>query len=253
MRTYKLTIVYDGTCYQGWQRQNTTEKTIQGILENAISRTVGYKVEIDGSGRTDGGVHAKGQTASLVLSGKVDEAGFITSLHKILPEDIRVKEMKLVKNGFHARLSAVGKRYEYFIDTREKPDVFTRRYCCHLPGKLDVQAMEKTASYLKGVHDFAGFTDKKEETSTRRTIYDIIIEERGSKIRIEYHGTGFLYHMVRILTGTLLEAGVGERNPETAAEVLKSGERKNAGFLAPAKGLFLKEVYYEAGESHHKG
>lgn len=249
MRTYKLTIVYDGSRYQGWQRQQTTEKTIQGILEHAISEIIGYKVEIDGSGRTDSGVHGKGQTASVSFSGKVDAAQFRIRLNTLLPEDIQVSKMELVKNGFHARYNAVGKRYVYVIDTREKPDVFTRKYCYHFPREIHVGAMKSMAEILKGTHDYAGFTDKKDELSTIRTVYDINIEKQGSKIRIEYYGTGFLYHMVRILTGTLLEAGIGERRPETATEILEGRERRKAGFLAPARGLFLKEVYYKKGDT----
>ncbi|MGC4020310.1 MAG: tRNA pseudouridine(38-40) synthase TruA [Muricomes sp.] len=245
MRTYKLTIVYDGTRYQGWQRQKTTGRTIQGILEEAITKAAGRKTEIDGSGRTDRGVHAKGQTVSVTLSGKVDVDEFRSNLNISLPEDVRVKEMLLVKNGFHARLNAKGKRYEYFIDTREKADVFSRKYCYHYPCELDISAMQEAAGYLKGTHDFAGFTDKKDELSTIRTIYDIIIEKQDNKIRVEYYGTGFLYHMVRILTGTLLEIGTGQKSPADAAKVLKAGKREEAGFLAPAKGLFLKDVYYE--------
>lgn len=244
MRTYKMTIVYDGTRYQGWQRQKNTGQTIQKVLEETIGKVAGYQVEVNGSGRTDGGVHAKGQTASMTLSGKVDEEAFRARVNGLLPEDIRVKELLLMKNGFHARLNAKGKRYEYFIDTREKPDVFTRKYCCHYPCKLDVPAMEKAAGYLLGKHDFTGFTDKKDEKSTIRTIYDIIIEEQDSKIRIEYYGTGFLYHMVRILTGTLLDVGTGKKRAEEVAVILEEGKRECAGFLAPAKGLFLKEVYY---------
>lgn len=244
MRTYKMTIVYDGTRYQGWQRQKTTGCTIQGIVEEAVNKIAGYPVEIDGSGRTDGGVHAKGQTASLTLSGKVDEEQFRKGMNELLPEDIRVKEMLLMKNGYHARLNAKGKRYEYFIDTREKPDVFARKYCYHFPYELNVAAMEEAAGYLIGKHDFAGFTDKKDEKSTIRTIYDIIIEKQGSKIRIEYYGTGFLYHMVRILTGTLLDVGTGQKKPEEVLTILEEKKREYAGFLAPAMGLFLKEVYY---------
>ena len=150
MRTYKLTVVYDGSRYQGWQRQTSTERTIQGILERAVSEVTGRETEINGSGRTDGGVHAKGQTASMVLPGKVEETGFCASLNEALPEDIRVKEMTLVKNGFHARFNAKGKRYEYFIDTREKPDVFTRKYCFHYPHELNISAMEEAAGYLIG-------------------------------------------------------------------------------------------------------
>lgn len=245
MRTYKLTIAYDGTRYQGWQRQTNTDRTVQGILESVISETVGYLAEVDGSGRTDAGVHALGQTASVVLPGAVKEGFFTGDINRMLPPDIRILEAQLMRNGFHARKSAVGKIYEYRIDTGLKPDVFRRRYCCHFPRELDLEMMGRTAEYLKGTHDFAGYTDKKEEKSTKRTIYDIMISGQGSSVTIRYEGTGFLYHMVRILTGTLLEAGTHQRTAESAAEVLKTKDRGQAGFLAPARGLFLREVHYD--------
>ncbi len=245
MRTYKLTIAYDGTGYQGWQRQTNTERTIQGILEKVISEASGYPVEVNGSGRTDAGVHALGQTASVVLPGAVPEDFFTDDINRILPQDIRIREARLVKNGFHARKSAVGKIYEYHIDTGQKPDVFQRRYCYHFPHELDLEKMRRTAENLKGTHDFAGYTDKKEEKSTKRTIYDIIVSGQGSSVTIRYEGTGFLYHMVRILTGTLLEAGTYQRTVESAAEVLETKDRGQAGFLAPARGLFLRKVHYE--------
>ena len=149
----------------------------------------------------------------------------------MLPEDIRIREAQLVKNGFHARKSAVGKMYEYHIDTGQKPDVFRRRYCYHFPHGLDLDRMRKTAEYLKGTHDFAGYTDKKGETSTKRTIYDIIVSGQGSSVTIRYEGTGFLYHMVRILTGTLLEAGTDSAPPESAAEVLRQKTEDRQDFL----------------------
>ena len=244
MRTYKLTIAYDGTSYQGWQRQANTENTIQGILEKAISDEAGYPVEIDGSGRTDAGVHANGQTASVILPGQVEEEFFTGKVNARLPEDIRILSSELVKNGFHARKSAVGKRYIYQLDLAEKPDVFTRRYTYHFPQKLDREAMQKAADLLVGTYEFAGYTDKKDEKSTNRTIYAIMIGGQGSKVCIQYEGTGFLYHMVRILTGTLLEVGTGARSIESVKLPLKTKDRKQAGFLAPARGLFLDEVYY---------
>ena len=245
MRTYKLTIAYDGTRYQGWQRQANTDRTIQGILERVISEQAGYPVEIDGSGRTDAGVHASGQTASVVLSGITSESFFTEEINRILPEDIRILEADLVKSGFHARKSAVGKVYEYRIDTGTKPDVFQRRYCFHFPHELDLDIMRRAAEKLKGTHEFAGYTDKKDEKSTKRTIYDIIVSGQGSSVTIRYEGTGFLYHMVRILTGTLLEAGLHQRTVESVAEVLRTKDRGQAGFLAPARGLFLREVHYD--------
>ncbi len=244
MRTYKLTVAYDGTAYQGWQRQANTERTIQGILESCISEQTGYEVEVDGSGRTDAGVHALGQTASVVLRGRAEEDFFTGRVNAVLPEDIRILKAELVRNGFHARKSAVGKVYEYHIDTGSKADVFTRRYCLHYPCAPDLDAMRKTAEYLTGTHAFAAYTDKKDEKSTKRTIYAIIVSGQGGRVTIRYEGTGFLYHMVRILTGTLLEAGTGQRSPESAGEALDSRDRRQAGFLAPARGLFLQKVYY---------
>lgn len=252
MRTYKLTIAYDGTRYQGWQRQANTDQTIQGILERTIGDIIrkagclqeGCPVEVNGSGRTDAGVHARGQTASVVLSGLAEEGFFTGKVNSALPADIRILNAELVKNGFHARRSAVGKAYEYHIDTGEKPDVFTRRYCYHYPHELDIDRMREAAEYLTGAHKFSGYTDKKDENSTKRTIYDIMVTGQGSRVTLEYKGTGFLYHMVRILTGTLIEAGTHQRAAESVLDALRSGDRSQAGFLAPARGLFLKEVWY---------
>lgn len=244
MRTYLLLISYDGSTYQGWQRQMNTDRTIQGILERAIGRLIGYNVEINGSGRTDAGVHATGQVASLELSGQVELPGFQEDINRILPEDIRIRKMELVKNGFHARKDAKGKRYEYYIDVREKPDVFTRRYSYHYPYGLDIEAMEAAAGYLMGMHNFRTFTDMKEDKSAVRNIQEIRIEQDGNKIRIVYIGNGFLYHMVRRLTGTLLEVGHGERAPEEIPALLSAKDSSLSGFLAPARGLFLREVYY---------
>lgn len=255
MRTYKLTIAYDATRYQGWQRQANTDRTIQGILEKIISEAAQYPVEVNGSGRTDAGVHASGQTASVVLPGAVEEGFFTDYVNGKLPHDIRICKANLMKNGFHARKSAAWKIYEYCIDTGMKPDVFRRRYCYHFPCEPDLEAMRKAAGYLKGTHDFAGYTDKKiipdgngnkaDEKSTNRTIYDIIVSGQGSSVTIRYEGTGFLYHMVRILTGTLLEAGTHQRTAESVMEALRTKDRGQAGFLAPARGLFLKEVHYD--------
>lgn len=245
MRTYKLTIAYDGTRYQGWQRQKNTDNTIQGILEAAVSEETGRWTEVNGSGRTDAGVHAKGQTASIILPGRISEEGFTAQVNHRLPADIRILRTELVKNGFHARKSATGKVYEYVIDTAEKPDVFTRRFSWHFPHPLDLDAMNRTAEYLVGTYEYAGYTDKKDEMSTRRTIYDIRISRQSSRTVFTYVGTGFLYHMVRIITGTLIEAGSGQRSPDSAAKALKEKDRLQAGFLAPARGLFLKEVRYK--------
>lgn len=244
MRNYKITLEYDGSRYQGWQRQKLTTMTIQEIIEQAISEVTAYPVEIKGSGRTDAGVHAKGQTASLRLSGKVSEESFVQAVNEKLPEDIRIKGAELVKGSFHARHSAVGKCYSYCIDIREKADVFSRRYTYHHAQKLDMERMQKAATYLEGTFDYLAFTDKKEEKSAVRTINKIQICRKEDKITLLYFGSGFLYHMVRILTGTLIQVGEGEKSPEEILGILASKERAQAGFLAPAQGLCLEEVYY---------
>ena len=244
MRTYKLTVCYDGSRYKGWQRQGNTENTIQARLENALIGILGEAVEICGSGRTDAGVHARGQVVSVKLSKLYDPQEFKDSLNRYLPEDIRIVKAELVKNGFHARKSAKGKKYEYYIDCREKPDVFSRRYCYHYPEKLDIEAMRSAVEYLVGVKNFTSFTDDKDCGDPIRRITNIKIVSTGDKVRITYYGTGFLYHMVRILTGTLLEIGTGKRDASMLPVVIAAEDRSLAGFLAPARGLFLRKVYY---------
>lgn len=244
MRTYKLTISYDGSRFQGWQRQSTTDNTIQFILEWSISKLVGYRVKVDGSGRTDAGVHARGQVASVQLGGLYDPKDFRESLNRYLPEDIRIMKVELVRNGFHARKNARGKKYEYYIDCREKPDVFSRRYCFHYPEKLNVEEMKKAATYLIGARNFTSFTDEKDCEDPIRHLTNIKILSSEDKVRITFYGTGFLYHMVRILTGTLLEVGTGKRDASKIPVVIAAEDRSLAGFLAPAKGLFLRKVYY---------
>ena len=244
MRTYKLTISYDGTRYQGWQRQATTDNTIQHILEWSIGKLVGYRVRVDGSGRTDAGVHARGQVASVQLSKLYDVKELKDSINRYLPEDIRIMKVELMKNGFHARKSAKGKKYEYYIDCREKPDVFSRRYCYHYPHKLDIEAMREAAADMIGPKNFSSFTDDSENKDPVRRVTNIKIVSNGEKLRITYYGTGFMYHMVRIMTGTLLEVGTGEREASMIPVVIAAEDRSLAGFLAPARGLFLRKVYY---------
>ena len=244
MRTYKLTISYDGSRYQGWQRQATTDNTIQFVAgmehweAGRLSGTRGRR-GADGCRRS-----CQRQVASVKLSKLYDTKELKDSLNRYLPEDIRIVKAELVKNGFHARKSAKGKKYEYYIDCREKPDVFSRRYCYHYPDKLDIEAMRDAVKYLIGVKNFASFTDNKETNDTVRRIYNIKIVRSGEKVRITYYGSGFLYHMVRILTGTLIEIGTGRRDASKLPVVIAAEDRSLAGFLAPARGLFLRKVYY---------
>ena len=245
MQTYKLVVEYDGTRYKGWQRQVTTDNTFQGILEKVLSDICGYKVEVNGSGRTDGGVHAKGQTASVELQRITDPEKLRNDMNLRLPEDIRIKEVTKQKKSFHARYDAKGKHYSYTVDTGERPSVFTRKYAYHLPEQFNIEEMIKAANYLTGQHDFSAFTDLKDETKSRnRYIEKITITRNKNKIRLDFYGNGFLYHMVRILTGTLLETGRGIKSAEDVKSILKSKDRAKAGGLVPAKGLVLEEVYY---------
>lgn len=248
MYTYRLTISYDGTRYQGWQRQMNTDNTIQRIIEWTLGKILGYSVHISGAGRTDSGVHALGQEASIVLSELIDIPFVWPALNAQLPDDIRITGFAQVKGYFHARKSARGKCYEYYVDTREKPDVFTRKYCFHFPKKLDVDAMREAAALLTGTHNFQSFTDLKGSMDTIRTIYDIQIQKEENKIKFSFIGEGFLYHMVRILTGTLLEMGTGEKYPSQIPVIIAALDRAWSGFPAPARGLFLKQVYYSEQE-----
>lgn len=245
MYTYRMRIAYDGTRYRGWQKQKNTDQTIQMIIEKELSHLCESRVVISGSGRTDSGVHAFGQEASFRVKKELETERVWKELNKKLPDDIRVLAFTEAPEGFHARKSAVGKCYEYYVDLQDKADVFSRRYSYHFPRKIDVAAMREAAEYLKGIHDFSSFTDGKDIDDTVRTIEEIQIQKEKERLILTFYGDGFLYHMVRILTGTLLCVGTGQIAPEKVKEILLSKDRRQAGFPAPAKGLFLKEVYYE--------
>ena len=245
-KNIRLMLEYDGSRYDGWQKQGNTDNTIQGKLEAVLFKWTGQEVEVHGSGRTDAGVHARGQTANFHIEEKFcpSAAAAMEYMNRYLPEDIRIVKAELVKNGFHARKSAKGKKYEYYIDCREKPDVFSRRHCYHYPVKLDIEAMRNAADYLIGPKNFTSFTDDKDCKDPVRRVTNIKIVRNGEKVRITYYGTGFLYHMVRIMTGTLLEVGAGKRDGSMLPVVIAAEDRSLAGFLAPARGLFLRKVYY---------
>lgn len=244
MRNYKIIVSYDGTRYKGWQRLGSGETTIQDVLESVLSEMLQHKIEIHGSGRTDAGVHARGQVFSVKLPFSLSE-NFIEKANQRLPEDIRLLSAKRIQGGFHARYSAVGKKYHYYVDTKEKPGVFRRKYAYHFPYELDLNAMEEAKLYMLGRHDFSSFTDDKSlEKNKVRTIESIQIDTSNGVFTFQYCGDGFLQHMVRILTGTLLEVGQGKREPDDIKRIFEKKERAAAGFMVPAKGLFLEEVYY---------
>lgn len=242
---YKLTLQYDGTKYQGWQKQGNTENTIQGKLEGILERMYARPVEIHGSGRTDAGVHALGQIANFHEGSSYTCDQIQKNLNEYLPKDIRVIQAEEVQERFHARLTAVGKIYEYHIDNGKVADPFTRKYAMREENPLDLEAMKKAAGFLVGSHDFKSFcANKRIKKSTQRTLYEISIEEQNGKIKIRYYGNGFLYHMVRILTGTLIQVGRGDITPEQIPDMIQAKERGAAGFTAPAQGLFLVKVFY---------
>ena len=241
----KLTIQYDGTRYDGWQRQGNTDNTLQGRLEGVLSRMVGKPVEIQGAGRTDAGVHARGQVASVHLPEGYTPQEVQNYLNRYLPEDVAVVDVVEVGERFHARLSATGKEYRYHIRMGSVPDVFARKYQYRVEEPLDLAAMERAAGYLTGKHDFRSFCgNRRFKKSTVREVFHIGVEVCGSDLTLVYRGDGFLYNMVRILTGTLLEVGLGQRTPESMVDVLEARERTAAGKTAPAQGLVLQEVYY---------
>ena len=246
MNNYRLKIQYDGTRYHGWQRQREGGDTIQGRIENVLSKMVGSPVEIDGAGRTDAGVHAKCQVANVHLQETWSTDVIKENLNAYLPEDIRILEVEKAGERFHSRLNAIGKVYEYHLLKLGEYDVFARKYSWQMEQALDVDKMRKAAALLLGSHDFKGFCTKaSKKKSTVRRIDSIEIRETKQDVFLRFEGNGFLYNMVRILTGTLVEIGAGLRSVESVQEILEKGERKLAGETAPAQGLTLLEVKYD--------
>lgn len=246
MRNIRLMLQYEGTRYQGWQRQGSTDNTIQGKLEVLLSRMCGETIEVQGSGRTDAGVHALGQVANFHTACDMPVEEMLTYINRYLPEDIAVVEISEAPPRFHSRLNASRKCYTYRIINSSIPNVFWRRFAWEVPEKLDLKAMGRAAALLCGEHDFKSFTSaKKGKKSTVRRIDSIDITEQDGLLVLTFLGNGFLHHMVRILVGTLLEVGMGRRTPESMEELLLAGSRAAAGALVPAKGLTLVKVFYD--------
>ena len=244
MRNIRLQIAYDGTRYKGWQRLPGVENTIQGKLERILSRILGEEIEISGSGRTDAGAHAVCQIANFHCESKMPCAEILSQLRRYLPEDIGIESCQEAAPRFHARLNCTKKTYCYRIWNSERPCVFRRRYVYVFPQQLDVERMRQAAAYLIGTHDFSAFSaNKKMKKSTVRRIDSIRIEVCEEEIDFWFTGNGFLYNMVRILVGTLLEVGEYKREPDTIP-ALFGAKREAAGPLVPAQGLCLMEVQY---------
>ena len=244
MRNIRLDICYEGTRYRGWQRLSTTDNTIQTKLEQALSRILNEPVEVSASGRTDAGVHAKGQVVSFHCQSTIPCDEILMQLRRYLPEDIGIYSCKNVSPRFHARLNAKTKTYEYRVWNSDKPCVFQRKFVHIDPREVDLEAMRQGAEYFLGEHNFAAFcANSRTKKSTVRYIHSFDITRSSDELVFTVTGNGFLHHMVRIMVGTLLEVGREERTPDSILNLF-DGKRANAGELAPACGLCLMEVTY---------
>lgn len=270
MQNYRMIVQYDGTRYNGWQKLGDTDNTIQFKLEAVLERLVGSHVEVHGAGRTDAGVHARGQSAQFRLTddqqnrvlklldqgSDTDEAragegpkeaeDLIKSyLNRYLPDDIGVLSVQKAAPRFHSRYNASSKHYRYRIGTNRAAHVFDRKYVYEYEGKLDVAAMKVATIKLRGEHDFSSFNGNSRMKKSRvKTIYNIRITETEDEIDLDFFGSGFLQYMVRILVGTLIEVGEGKRDPQSIDSLLEARDRRLAGPTAPACGLILEEVRY---------
>lgn len=244
MRNLRLDICYDGTKYKGFQRLPGNELTIQGKLEQALSRLLEQPVEVSGSGRTDAGTHALGQVISFRCESPMSCEDILSGLRSYLPEDIGVLSVKNASPRFHARLNAKTKTYRYRIWNSEIPCIFERKYVYIDSTELNIDAMQKAARAYLGTHDFSAFCGNKHmKKTTVRTIEAFEIFKDGNEIIFTVTGNGFLQHMVRIMVGTLLEVGKGLRSVESI-ESLYGAERAMAGPTVPSRGLCLMEVTY---------
>ncbi|MDQ0418176.1 tRNA pseudouridine38-40 synthase [Croceifilum oryzae] len=244
MKKIQLIISYDGTDYAGYQRQ-PEQRTIQGTLEEALKRLTREEIHIHGSGRTDAGVHALGQVCHFETVSPIPGEKYTYILRKMLPRDIVVRFSQEVSMDFHSRKSAHWKTYRYSIDTNRIPNVFMRRFQTHDPISLDPVLMQEAANYLVGTHVFTSLCSTKTVVEDhRRTIYACMIREDQGIVSIEVSGSGFLYNMVRIIAGTLVEVGRGERDPHSILALLSACDRRLAGPTYPPEGLTLVEVGY---------
>lgn len=279
-RNIRIDVSYDGTRYLGWQRLGGSQKelSIQGLLEDYLSKILNESIKIMGSGRTDAGVHAFCQVANFNTKSDKIMNEIQEELKKLLPEDIVIRSVTEVEEQFHSRYSAKSKIYDYYIDNNERESVFLRKYAYHVEKPLDIERMKEAANYLVGTHDFVSFSTERgklkqatnvdvmrdysssqeggKASDTTRTLYSIsidwsngpyskkITDNRNRILRIRLHGDGFLYNMVRIIVGTLVEVGLGEREALSVKEALERKTRQAAGVTIPPYGLFLREVFY---------
>lgn len=245
MRNFKLTVCYDGSRYKGWQKQGNTDNTIQAKTESLLGRVLGQPVELAASGRTDAGVHARRQVCSFKAETEQSTEVMLTELRKYAPEDIGFLDLEEAPLRFHARLNCREKTYVYRVWNSAEPNVFERKYVTVFPGALDTERMREAAACLLGEHDFTAFCSNRHmKKSAVRELKSIELVRDGEELRFILTGNGFLYNMVRIIVGTLLEVGSGRRSVDSVSEALSSKNREKAGFTAPPQGLFLWDEKY---------
>lgn len=245
MRNIKLTIEYDGKDFNGWQKQ-PNKLNIQGEIERAIYNITKEEVDLIGSGRTDAGVHALGQVANFKTNSEISIEKIPLAINSQLKNSIVIKEAEEVDERFHSRYNAKHKTYRYIINNSKCGTAIYRNLEYSYPFKLDAEKMKQASKYFEGEHDFKAF--KSSGTSSKnsvRTIYKAIVKQEGEKIIIELTGNGFLYNMVRIISGTLLDVGLGKIRAEEIPEIIESKDRQRAGKTLPAHGLYLVEVKYD--------
>ena len=244
MRNIKLTIEYDGKDFNGWQKQ-PNKLNIQGTIEKAIESIVDHEVTLTASGRTDAGVHAWGQVANFKTTSEIPMEKIAIAINSRLKKSIRIKKAEEVDDRFHSRLSCKKKTYRYVINNSKQGTAIYRNLEYHVSNDLDIEKMNEAAKFFEGEHDFKAF--KASGTSSKnsvRTIYNADVYKKDEKIFIELTGSGFLYNMVRIISGTLVEVGLGKLKPEDIPGIIKSHKRENAGKTLPAHGLYLVNVEY---------
>ncbi|MBS8266931.1 tRNA pseudouridine(38-40) synthase TruA [Mesobacillus boroniphilus] len=250
MPRIKCTISYDGTGFSGYQVQ-PAKRTVQGELEKVLEKlNKGTSIRVSASGRTDAGVHARGQVIHFDTTLEIEPARWQIALNSLLPDDIAVSSVEITRPDFHARFDAVGKEYRYFLLLSKHRDPFQRNYAYQFQYELDPDAMREASKQLIGTHDFTSFCSAKTEVEDKvRTLKEIDFYEEKGLLVFRFVGDGFLYNMVRILVGTLLEVGTGKRAADSMLQLLGGLDRTQAGKTAPGHGLYLWKVFYD-GEDH---
>ncbi|MGR3973034.1 MAG: tRNA pseudouridine(38-40) synthase TruA [Candidatus Rhabdochlamydia sp.] len=247
MQRYKLTLAYDGTPFSGWQTQKNAV-TLQAVIEAQLEVLLRHTVALTGAGRTDAGVHAEGQVAHFETPHLLELFSFFSSLNALLPQEIRLIDIQLVPATFHARYSAISKEYHYHVDLGRTYNPFKKLYSYHHPQPLDLHAIEDGCRYLQGTHDFTSFANKALEgcaaKNAIRTLFRVDLKEEAPGFRLEFEGNGFLYKMVRNMTGVLLDIGKKRRSAESILSLFKAKDRSQSSMAAPAKGLCLIHVRY---------